>query len=62
MKSYFFVLAQLTLVTAVYDFAYRAGYQTDRERGRGRGRYPRKMSLSITIPSFSYNMLSEKRP
>ena len=27
MKSFFFVLAQLTLVTAVYAFAYRAGYR-----------------------------------
>ena len=27
MKSFFFVLAQLTLVTAVYFFAYRAGYR-----------------------------------
>jgi len=27
MKSFFFVLAQLTLVTIVYAFAYRAGYR-----------------------------------
>ena len=27
MKSFFFVLAQLTLVTAVYAFAYRTGYR-----------------------------------
>ena len=27
MKSFFFVLAQLTLVTAVFAFAYRAGYR-----------------------------------
>lgn len=27
MKSFFFVLAQLTLVTVVYAFAYRAGYR-----------------------------------
>ncbi len=27
MKSFFFVLAQLTLGTAVYAFAYRAGYR-----------------------------------
>ena len=28
MKSFFFVLAQLTLVTVVYVFAYRAGYRS----------------------------------
>jgi len=27
MKSFFFILAQLTLVTIVYAFAYRAGYR-----------------------------------
>lgn len=27
MKSFFFVLAQLTLVTIVYAFAYRNGYR-----------------------------------
>ena len=27
MKSFFFVLSQLTLVTIVYAFAYRAGYR-----------------------------------
>ena len=27
MKSFFFILSQLTLVTAVYFFAYRAGYR-----------------------------------
>jgi uncharacterized protein YpmS len=27
MKSFFFILAQLTLVTLVYVFAYRAGYR-----------------------------------
>jgi hypothetical protein len=27
MKSFFFVFAQLTLVTIVYFFAYRAGYR-----------------------------------
>ncbi len=27
MKSFFFVLAQLTLVTSIYVFAYRAGYR-----------------------------------
>ena len=27
MKSFFFVLAQLTLVTAVYAFAYHTGYR-----------------------------------
>ena len=27
MKSFFFVLSQLTLVTIVYVFAYRAGYR-----------------------------------
>jgi hypothetical protein len=27
MKSFFFVLAQLMLVTIVYAFAYRAGYR-----------------------------------
>lgn len=27
MKSFFFVLAQLTLVMAVYAFAYRTGYR-----------------------------------
>jgi len=28
MKSFFFILAQLTLVTLVYAFAYRAGYRS----------------------------------
>jgi hypothetical protein len=28
MKSFFFVLAQLSLVTLVYAFAYRAGYRS----------------------------------
>lgn len=28
MKSFFFVLAQLSLVTVVYFFAYRAGYRS----------------------------------
>jgi hypothetical protein len=28
MKSSFFILAQLTLVTLVYAFAYRAGYRS----------------------------------
>ena len=28
MKSAFFILAQLTLVTLVYAFAYRAGYRS----------------------------------
>ena len=28
MKSFFFVLAQLSLVTIVYVFAYRAGYRS----------------------------------
>jgi hypothetical protein len=28
MKSVFFALAQLTLVTLVYAFAYRAGYRS----------------------------------
>ena len=28
MKSVFFVLAQLSLVTLVYAFAYRAGYRS----------------------------------
>ena len=28
MKSFFFILAQLTLVTLVYAFAYRAGYKS----------------------------------
>ena len=28
MKSFFFVLAQLSLVTVVYVFAYRAGYRS----------------------------------
>ena len=28
MKSSFFILAQLTLVTLVYGFAYRAGYRS----------------------------------
>jgi len=28
MKSSFFILAQLTLVTLVYAFAYRAGYKS----------------------------------
>jgi hypothetical protein len=27
MKSFFFVLSQLSLVTIVYAFAYRAGYR-----------------------------------
>ena len=27
MKSFFFVLSQLALVTIVYAFAYRAGYR-----------------------------------
>jgi len=27
MKSFLFILAQLTLVTIVYAFAYRAGYR-----------------------------------
>ena len=27
MKCFFFVLAQLTLVTSVYAFAYRVGYR-----------------------------------
>ncbi len=27
MKSFFFVLSQLTLVTIVYAFAYRSGYR-----------------------------------
>ena len=27
MKSFFFVLSQLTLVTIVFAFAYRAGYR-----------------------------------
>ena len=32
MKSFFFVLAQLTLVTIVYAFAYRAGYRDAKSR------------------------------
>jgi len=28
MKSFLFILAQLTLVTLVYAFAYRAGYRS----------------------------------
>jgi len=28
MKSFYFILAQLTLVTAVFFFAYRAGYKS----------------------------------
>jgi hypothetical protein len=28
MKSVFFILAQLSLVTLVYAFAYRAGYKS----------------------------------
>jgi hypothetical protein len=32
MKSFFFVLAQLSLVTAVYAFAYRAGYRSAQSR------------------------------
>lgn len=28
MGSFFFILAQLTLVTAVFLFAYRAGYKS----------------------------------
>jgi hypothetical protein len=28
MKSFFFMLAQLSLVTVVYFFAYRAGYRS----------------------------------
>jgi uncharacterized protein YpmS len=28
MKSFFFILAQLTLVTLVFAFAYRAGYRS----------------------------------
>ncbi len=28
MKSSFFILAELTLVTLVYAFAYRAGYKS----------------------------------
>ena len=28
MKSFLFVLAQLSLVTLVYGFAYRAGYRS----------------------------------
>ena len=32
MKSFLFVLAQLTLVTIVYAFAYRAGYRDAKSR------------------------------
>lgn len=32
MKSFFFVLAQLSLVTVVYAFAYRAGYRSAQSR------------------------------
>ena len=32
MKSFFFVLAQLTLVTIVYAFAYRAGYRDTKSK------------------------------
>ena len=28
MKSFFFILTQLTLVTLVFAFAYRAGYRS----------------------------------
>ena len=28
MKSFFFILAQLTLVTLVFAFAYRVGYRS----------------------------------
>ena len=32
MKSFFFVISQLALVTIVYVFAYRAGYRSAQEK------------------------------
>ena len=46
MKSFFFVLAQLTLVTFVYAFAYRAGYRNAQSKAMSA---VRKFADPVTI-------------
>ena len=57
MKSFFFVLAQLTLVTAVYAFAYRAGYRDAQSKAMS---VVRKFADPVTTLLDQLNESTEK--
>jgi hypothetical protein len=57
MKSFFFVLAQLTLVTAVYVFAYRAGYRDAKSKAMS---VVRKFADPVTTLLDQLNESTEK--
>ncbi len=57
MKSFFFVLAQLTLVTAVFAFAYRAGYRDAQSKAMS---VVRKFADPVTTLLDQLNESTEK--
>ena len=57
MKSFFFVLAQLTLVTAVYAFAYRTGYRDAQSKAMS---VVRKFADPVTTLLDQLNESTEK--